>query len=191
MNRANEKFTESLARLMESSLRTHREFKRQYSLWENGKLSAKYPHSEAPEVTTARDDWWRANNILFSTKLGPLEIAFRDRPHDAFDELCCFLATDIPAFRCGYAKELFLQRLKGIQFTTRERKKLSDIALFYCTTDTVRREFRRWCRLMVKIADEEDLKRLKGITESASGISRVKADWMLTTIIQHRLDLRE
>lgn len=176
------------AKLMADVFESHVKFKRIFRDWLNGRLGSKFPRYEPEAVTLARKEFLARVDVLYDV-LVPLEKAFLADPHASFGELCDFLATDILAFRAGYAKEIFLQRLKQVDLSADERSTLQKIALDYCRSDTVRREFRRWCRLMVKIADEPFVRSLAAFVGSQSGIQRAKARWMLRMIILNRADL--
>ncbi len=108
--------------MREASL-AHKSFKQEWSDWRNGKLKKhkKTKGNVEPEsVTKARNDFNQKLDLLYSLKIGPLKKKFRDNPHSATAELAEFLSVDIPAFRCGYAKEVFLQWLKNVELTAGE-----------------------------------------------------------------------
>lgn len=140
----------------------HKNFNDEFNNWRNG-WSNRYKR-ESPEpksVTEARNKVYQKLDVLFGSKIEPLEKKLNDHPHSAIDEILEFLSIDIPAFRCGYAKEVFLQKLKKVNLSDREREKLKPIALKFCETKNVRREFRRWCRLMIKNADQQFVSELE------------------------------
>ncbi len=152
----------SYSKLMQDAVDAHCHFKNEWNTWRRRPEGPFEPAS----VQKARNRFLEAADLLYQIKLEPLDLGFHERPNDFFDELCTFLEADITAFRCGYAKELFLQRLKGIPLKERQRNRLREIALRYCRSATVRREFRRWCRLMVKLADDGFVNRLRLMTRS-------------------------
>lgn len=179
--------------LMRETYSAHKNFKDEWSDWSNGKLKKdkKSKGNVEPEsVTKARNEFFRKLDVLYSLKIEPLEKKFRDDPHSATAELIEFLSVDIPAFRCGYAKEVFLQWLKNVELTTGEIKQFQQVALKMCETNNVRREFRRWCRLMIKLADEDFVLKLKSFVKSDELFTQLKAKWMLELIEKHRTDLR-
>ena len=89
--------------------------------------------SIAPNVESASwEQIWQANGIayksaqpladrrdrlmaeLFEEHLIPLHEGFISGDADAVNAVIDFLEVDVPAFRCGYAKEDYLRRLKRI-----------------------------------------------------------------------------
>jgi hypothetical protein len=147
------------------------------------------PNVEPKSVTEARNLFWAANDLLYSSKIQPLEIKFKQNPKVAFNDLAEFLFVDVVAYRCGYAKEIFLHWLKHIDFSFDEIKKLQSLVISVCETKSFRREFRRWCRLAVKIADSDFVIELKKLKEGENHFAKVKSGWMLEMIQQNRLDL--
>jgi len=179
--------------LMRETDSAHTHFKNEWKNWQNGRLkksTKEQGNSEPESVTEARNDFFQKLDILYG-KLEPLEKRFRENPNSAFAEICEFLAVDITAFRGGYAKEFFLQKLKQLELSTGEKEKVKEIALKYCETKNVRREFRRWCRLMIKIADFRFVSELEKNLESDNNFARFKSRWMLELIEKHRTDLRK
>lgn len=180
--------------LMQEAYLAHRNFKDEWNNWRSGKLkkAKKTKGNVEPEsVANARNNFFQKLNVLYDSKIYPLEKKFRDNPKSAIDELIEFLSIDITAHRCGYAKEVFLQWLKNIELTSKEIEQFQQVAIKVCETDNVRREFRRWCRLMIKLADEEFVLKLKHLLESEDRYSQMKSKWMIDLIQKHRADLRE
>lgn len=179
--------------LMQEAFSAHKNFKQEWSDWRNGKLKKDKKakgNAEPESVTKARNKFFQKLDILYNLKIEPLEKKFRDSPHSATAELAEFLSVDIPAFRCGYAKEVFLQWLKNVELTAGEIKQFQQVALKMCETDNIRREFRRWCRLMIKLADIDFVLKLQNLVKSDKLFTRLKANWMLELIERHRTDLR-
>lgn len=182
----------NLRDLMEETHSAHKNFKKEWEDWRNGKLkkNKKAKGTTEPEsVKNARDEFFRKLDVLYSLKLEPLEKKFRSDPHSAISEVAEFLTIDIPAHRCGYAKEGFLQWLKNVELTAAEIELFQRISLKICETDNIRREFRRWCRLMIKLADEEFILNLKSLMKSDELFTRLKSRWMFDSIRKHRSDL--
>jgi len=175
--------------LMEEAFLAHKNFKDEWKNWRNGKIKRNKGNLEPESVRKTRDNFFQKSDILYA-KLSPLEIKFRENPQLAIDELIKFLSVDITAFRCGYAKEFFLQKLKNVDLSDSQVKQLQRLALQYCQTDTVRREFRRWCRLMIKLADAEFVAELKNIRNSKDLFVRLKTNWMLDLIQKQRTHLK-
>jgi hypothetical protein len=178
--------------LMQETYLAHENFKDVWEKWRNGKLKKinKAKRIAEPEIVTdARNKFHQKVNVLYGSRIEPLEVKFRRSPKLAFDELIEFLSVDITAFRSGYAKEIFLQWLKNTELSSKEIIQLQEVGLKMCQTDNVRREFRRWCRLMIKLADLDFIKKLEGLLESENKFTRLKSKWMIQLIQKHRLDL--
>ncbi len=174
--------------LMRETYLAHKNFKDEWKNWERVDKKLK---SEPESVTNARNNFFQKLDLLYSLKIEPLEKKFRDNPNSAMDELIEFLSVDIPCFRCGYAKEVFLHWLKNTELSSNEVGELQQVALKMCETNNVRREFRRWCRLMIKLADADFVLQLKNLVTRDELFTRLKASWMLELIEKHRTDLRE
>lgn len=179
---------------MEESFLAHQNFKKVWRDWQSGKLKdAKglKPRTEPKSVTESRDLFWAKNDLLFGSKIEPLEKRFEENPNESLDEILEYLSVDIPAFRCGYAKEYFLKWLKQADFSAGEIKKIQGLIIEVCETKSFRREFRRWSRLAAKIADANFVNDLQKLTQSENRFARIKSSWILETILQNRLDLRD
>jgi hypothetical protein len=178
-------------KLMNELHNAHQDFKKQWNDWRNGKLSHKekleLKGKEPNSVTLARDKFRKYLSILLDTKLAPLKIKFSQNPVEAIDEVIEFLSVDIPAFRCGYAKEKFLTKLKSAPLTDAQKEKLQQIALDLVTNPQYRRELGDWARLMIKLADKPFLQKLAEI--NANSDIRLKANRMTDKILQNRKDL--
>lgn len=180
--------------LMQATVSAHKNFKDEWHRWRSGKLKKKEKSkgiSEPEFVTEARNDFFQKLGVLYGTKISPLEKRFDENPESAITEIIEFLSVDIPAFRCGYKKEFFLQKLKNVSLSASEKEELQRIALNFCETTNVRREFRRWCRLMVKIADAEFVLKLEKNLNSENNFARLKSRWMLEAIWKERKSLRK
>lgn len=178
---------------MQKSLTAHQNFKNVWRDWRSGKLKdAKgvKPHTEPKSVREARNKFLAANDELFNLRIEPLEKRFKVDASESLDEVLEFLSIDLSAFRCGYAKEFFLKWLKQTNFSVNEIEKIKSLIIEVCETKSFRREFRRWCRLAIKIADENFVERLQKVTKDENHFARVKSRWILEAIRQNRLDLR-
>ncbi len=169
--------------LMKQSLQAHKAFRGACD--EIGLGGAE--NKESAAVTKAREEFLHANNELWSKLLYPLQNKFNIDRSSAIDEVMDFLEVDIPAFRCGYLKEYFLEHLKSVDLTDIQKKRLSDVALRLCESDTVRREFRRWVNLMRPLADGEFVLQLHKVI-SANHQNRA-AKLMLDGVLKNRLRL--
>lgn len=145
--------------LMEKSLLAHECF---HETW------AKDPNKESNEVCEARNKFLRANDELWNKLLEPLQQKFNANSSLAIDEVIDFLEVDIPAYRCGYLKEHFLERLKANDLTNTQKERLQNIVLQLCEKNTVRREFRRWVNLMRQVTDEGFVNRLQKLQSTSN-----------------------
>ena len=186
----------SYSELMRELHKANQDFKKEWNEWRNGKIKPtekkklkKLKGREPESVTIARDKFWDALNLLYDTKLAPLEIAFRENPSFAADEVIEFLSVDITAHRCGYAKECFLTKLKSIELTNNQKLKLQQTALALCESYNFRREMNYWSRLMIKLADIDFVNELKTLSNSSNRYAQIKAKWFLKKILHHRKDL--
>jgi hypothetical protein len=178
---------------MEKAHLAHQDFRREWNDWQNGKLARKVKKQlkghEPESVTVARNNFFDASNFLFNTKLAPLEIKFRTNPEAAVDEIIEFLSVDIPAFRCGYAKEWFLKKLKAVPLKSSQRQKLREIALDLLSRSAYRRELGAWSRLMIVLADESFIEELRNLSENSDPARELRAKRVLDKIFHHRADL--
>src|ERR1043165_2465428 len=78
---------------------------------------------------------------LFWGELAEVDKAFLTGNPEAVSKVIDFLEVDIPAFRCGYAKEWYLRRLKSLPLSDKHRLRLKSLALSICGSATFRREF--------------------------------------------------
>jgi hypothetical protein len=179
--------------LMRELHKAHRNFQNEWRRWCASELTRKEKQElishEVESVTIARNMMLAALDKLFDTKIYPLESELRTNPQSAADKIIEFLSVDIPAFRCGYAKEFLLARLKYIELNPAQKQRLRQIALNTCEAYNFRREFRRWCRLMIVLADRDFTERLINLTKSGNRYAQIKSKWMLDTIFRHRKDL--
>jgi hypothetical protein len=172
--------------LMERSLRTHEHFHKlfhQYFSKSGGR------ENEPAEVTEARNTFDKANNELWNNLLDPLQRKFHADPESAIDEVLDFLEVDIPAFRCGYLKEYFLDHIKSVGLTDVQKNRLRSIAVKLCEENTVRREFRRWIKLMIAIADSNFAARLNSLAKQLDEENQRATILMLKKLVKHRKDL--
>lgn len=142
---------------------------------------------EPAEVKEARNAFFKANDELWNKLLYPLQSRFHTNSESTVDELLDFLEVDIPAFRCGYLKEHFLERLKSVDLTDYQKLRLQKIALGLCKNDTVRREFRRWVNLMRKNADRDFVIQLRDMLATSSQTRAAKL--MLEEVLGSRKEL--
>ena len=148
-----------------------------------------FTRNEPELIAAARKNFWSAYRRLFDEYLTPLDARFRRGDEQALDEVIAFLATDVPAFRCGYLKEKWLRRLKSTSLTQAQQQRLKHAALSLCADSHYRREIAEWNKLMIKLADKETVTTLFGLMESDNPIVKSKARHMLHGILQNRSDI--
>jgi hypothetical protein len=107
----------------------------------------------------------------------------------SIDSVIDFLEIDIPAFRCGYEKEWYLNKLKSLSLNKDQQDRLKTIALDLVSKSHYRREFQDWCRLMIVHADQPFFARLQELSASDEHWVQQKAKRMLETITNNRRDL--
>jgi hypothetical protein len=176
---------EQLRVLIEEAYNAHKEFKREW----NNRSGNPSRGTEPAELTAARDKFWRAHTRLFGEKLDPLRAAFAADTVRNLDEVIDFLAIDVPAFRTGYEKEWYLGKLKSVPLTGDQKERLKDIALDLAGNPNYRRELRDWARLMILLADEGFVTRLRIMAASTEHSVQQNSGRMLRTILENRRDL--
>jgi predicted glycosyl hydrolase (DUF1957 family) len=72
---------------------------------------------------------------------------------DDTENIIRFLEADDYRFRSGYAKEYCWQRLKQLELTERQKRRLRDVALQYLQK-RMKREFWYMCRFIRRISDD-------------------------------------
>jgi len=126
---------------------------------------------------------------LFLEYLIPLYDAFVAGHPDAVSAIIEFLEVDVPAFRCGYAKEEHLKRLKTVPLTDEHRERLKQYGLHLCSMPHHRREIGEAGRLMIKIADRDFVGQLRALSINENERVRKKATKMLGVVLNGRKDL--
>ncbi len=144
---------------------------------------------EPKEITEARRVFLQTLEKLFD-ELEKYDRDFATGDSDAIDSIINFLEVDIPAFRCGYAKEKYFRKLKSLPLNEAQTERLLNLAFNLCTSNNYRREFRDLRRLMIKIADADFIERLKPLAKESDDIVKFKVKMMSETILQNRQDLK-
>ena len=189
----------NLKEMMQETYLAQQNFRDEWKKWRSGKIKRKRSkkdkrkngETEPQSVTEARNVYFQALDKLFQTKIYPLEIKFRENPHLVLDEVLEFLATDILVFRCGYAKGEFIDLLKKAELNADEINKVQAVALQVCESEHIRREFRRWCKLMNKIADKEFVLNLQNLLKHQNKKVQLKTKWGLEMIQKNNPELRK
>lgn len=127
---------------------------------------------------------------LFEKYLGPLHENFLDGDPQAVSAVIDFLEVDVPVFRCGYAKEDYLHRLKTVPLTDEHRERLRHYGLRLCSCPAHRREIGEAGRLMIRVADRDFVEQLRALTASENRRIQEKSRKMLSVVKNGREDLR-
>lgn len=176
------RFRKSVERLYTA----HAEFKR---AWE-----AYRPYwrttSEPQEVTDARHKFLAALDALFGM-LEPLEQPFLAGEAKAIDAVLEFAEVDIPAFRCGYAKQWYFRKLKSLPLNKTQESRLRQLAYNLCRGPNYGREIADMGRLMIRLADKPLIRELRVLAEGSDDLVRRKSQRMLDVVRHHRKDLRD
>lgn len=176
------RFRESVERLYT----THIEFKRAWEAYSPYWRTAVEPK----EVTDARNKFLVALDALFDM-LGPLEKPFLAGEAKAIDAVLEFAEVDIPAFRCGYAKQWFFRKLKSLPLNKSQEARLRQLAYNLCRGPNYGREIADMGRLMIRLADKSMIRELRVLAESSDELVRMKSQRMLDVILHHRKDLSD
>ncbi len=108
---------------------------------------------------------------------------------ESINAILDFIATDIPAFRCGYAKEKYLRRMKSQHLDPSQTERILKIGLEMCGKESYRREFRDLARVLIKLADSSFVESVRALQAASHGIVEFKCKLMLETILNVRKDL--
>lgn len=191
-------------RLMEHIRNAHQAFSK---AWTEARTAALNGLS-LNERSASWEQVWQANGIayeaaqpledrrdrllgeLFEKHLGPLHEGFLSGDSDAVNAIIDFLEVDVPAFRCGYAKEDYLRRLRAVPITDEHQGRLRQYGLRLCSTPVHRREIRYAGRLMIRVADQGLVDRLRALTTSENEWIRKKSTKMLGVVLNGRGELR-
>ena len=191
-------------RRMEEIRSAHAAFHRD---WTEGR-SAALKNLVPGEKAASWEQIWQANGIayrsarplehrrnrllreLFEKHLVPRHEDFLGGDPHAVNAVIDFLDVDVPAFRCGYAKEDYLRMLKTIPLTDEHRERLRQYGLRLCGLPVHRREIGEAGRLMIRIADRGFLEELRALARSENDRIRKKSEKMLSVVQNGRKDLR-
>jgi len=141
-------------------------------------------YREGQVLADKRNEFWRQ-----LAEAVPFE-AVRSGDPKGIDAVIDFLEIDIPAFRCGYAKEYCFRKLKACRLAAPQVQRLRNLALTLCA-GPYRREVNELTRLMIPWADSqfvEELRRLAAQSENKFTCQRARR--MLGIILNERVELR-
>jgi hypothetical protein len=169
--------------LLSRSYSAHVEFHREWRKYYDG---SKKP--EPQSLKSARQNFFAESEKLFNA-LDRLDGGFKAGESTSIDGILDFIAVDIPAFRCGYAKEKYLRRLKSLHLNPSQIEFIREIGLSMCSSESYRREFRDLARLLIKLADSSFIENVRELQAASDGIVEFKCRLMLQTILNVRKDL--
>jgi hypothetical protein len=172
--------------LVERLYVAHTEFKKAWEAYSPHCMTTREPQ----EVTDARNKFWAALNALFG-KLEPLGEPFLAGDPKAIDAVLEFAEADIPAFRCGYAKQWFFRKLKSLPLNKTQEARLRHLAYNLCRSRNYGREIADMARLMIRLADKPLIRELQRLSEGSDEPARQKSRRVLDVVLHHRADLRE
>jgi hypothetical protein len=133
---------------------------------------------------------FKEQNRALDVRLTPLTNSIRAGNEFLVDEVLEFLAVDILAFGCGYAKEKCYRRLKHVELSPSQVGLIKDIALKRCASDEYRREDAELRRLITKLADLEFLEKVAAIPARDGSRVFEHRKRMFQSILAVRKDLR-
>ncbi|HEY8751177.1 MAG TPA: hypothetical protein VIM11_24550 [Tepidisphaeraceae bacterium] len=155
--------------------------------WEQVWQANGIAYQSAQSLADRRD---RLLGKLFEEHLIPLQEDFLRGVPSAVDAVIDFLEVDVPAFRCGYAKEYYLRQLKKIRLSDEQQERIRQYGLRLCSMPVHRREIGEAGRLMIRFANRAFVEQLRGLTTSENDRIREKSLKMLSVIQNGRNDLR-
>jgi hypothetical protein len=155
--------------------------------WEQVGQANRIAYQAAQSLADRRN---RLLRELFAEHLGPLRDGLLAGEPDAINSIIDFLEVDVAAFRCGYAKQDYLRRLKTIPLTDQHQARLRQYGLRLCATPAHRREIREAARLMIRVADQDFVNQLRALTTGSNESVRRKVTKVLSVVLNGRKDLR-
>jgi hypothetical protein len=143
--------------------------------------------AKARKLLEAFKEQFRALQI----RLTPLTESIHPGNECLVDEVLEFLAVDVLAFGCGYAKEKCYRRLKHVELSPSQVGRIKDIALKRCASNEYRREDSELRRLATKIADLEFLEEIAAIPAQDGSRVAGHKDRMIEAVLAGRKDLKD
>jgi len=174
----------SFRELVERLHAAHQDFHQAWKTMPRG-----YAAAEPRHVTVARDRFWHACNAVFE-KLAPLEHPFLAGDPAAINAILDFLEVDVPAFRCGYAKQKYFRKLKSLSLDEGQEERLRRLAYELVRGPNYGREIADLARLMIRLADASLIRELQELAKDSDDIVRKKSQRLLNVILENRPDLR-
>jgi hypothetical protein len=136
-------------------------------------------------------DTFKEHSKCLDVRITPLINTLRPGNEYVIDEVLEFLAVDVLAFGCGYAKEKCYRRLKHVELLPSHTGRIKDIALRRCASNEYRRDDAELRRLVAKIADLEFLEKLTAIPAHDGSRVAGHKERMIRAVLDGRKDLRD
>jgi len=136
-------------------------------------------------------DTFKEHSKSLDVRITPLINALRPGNEHVIDEILEFLAVDVLAFGCGYAKEKCYRRLKHVELSPSQAGRIKDIALKRCASNEYRRDDTELRRLIAKIADLEFLEKIAAIPAHDGSRVAGHKERMIRAVFDGRKDLRD
>lgn len=172
----------------------------QQTAWEEAK-TAKLADWELNSKTMPSEKHWEVNGFAYEaarmhaqTRNDLMFQLFEALPFqemangdsEAIDHILDFAEIDIPAFRCGYAKEWCYRRLKRMTLTEVQQQRLLNLTLQLCQNSGWRRELSDLAKLVSAFANADFMKKLRLLEKSESKYVRAKALCAISKILVKR-----
>jgi hypothetical protein len=144
-------------------------------------------------VTKAREllDTFNEHTKSLYDRITPLINTLSPGNEPVIDEALEFLAADVLAFGCGYAKEKCYRRLKHVELSSSHIGRIKDIAFRRCASNEYRRDDAELRRLVAKIADLEFLEKIAAIPAQDGSRVASHKERMIRAVLDGRKDLRD
>ncbi len=192
-------------RLYESWLRRIDEaHKRHQTVWRETK-TAKLAEWKLGLETMPSEKHWEANGFAYEaarphaqTRDALTAQLFEALPFqemakgnsEAIDHILDFVEADIPAFRCGYAKEWCYRRLKRVFLTETQQQRLLLLTLRLCQSSGYRREIRDLTTLVTSFAHADFMRQLLELLHAENQHVRSTAYRVVSSVLLQRHDLK-
>jgi hypothetical protein len=129
------------------------------------------------------------HKFFYGSAIQPLTKSFLAGEPSGISEVIDLPEVDIAAFRAGYTKEWYCRKLKATELSAGQIERLKVIALNRCMSLQHRREDSELRRLMIRLADQEFLERVRELPVSPNQSVRRRRGLMIKVVLQGRKDL--
>lgn len=154
-----------------------------------------HTYAQRSRSVAARREWEQACQAFHAHRSAVSDLLERAGREDLGEDAelrafaFAYLAEDPLHFRSGFAKERLLQRIKRLDLTEDETAVLRRV-LLQRVHGPGRREFRRYCRLLPRVADESLVATLVALSKSADPSIRARARFALSYVPTRPQDRR-